>query len=226
MWDRSIISVAIVHIERFFIHAVVGKADDHLWDLKALYASSQRSLRPEIWQLLGKIHHSYPWAVNGDFNCTLQEGEQSSPGGVSDGLVNWVEKSQLIDISYVGQIFTWSHGNLLSSRKSAWLDRVLCDTDWRRTFLEAIVRHLPHSHSDHAPILLYLSGSQPSGLGRHPFKFQAKWLDHKEFAKVVADNWSSGEPLVHSLQKTAEALQQWNKSSFRNIFQRKRRLQR
>src|SRR4051812_19053371 len=91
---------------------------------------------------------------------------------------------------FIGNRFTWCHGTNMESRKAARLDRALgCDA-WRRLFPLPVVHHLSHSHSDHCPLLLDLNGSKSRRLGERPFKFQAAWMHHKEFANWVAEEWS------------------------------------
>lgn len=226
LWDRQEIALTVIHVELHFVHLLVHEANGKIWELTAIYASPQRSLRPALWKQLESIQRSYPWVLIGDFNCTSKEAERSSPGGISDSFVEMLQREGLIDVGYTGPSFTWNYGRDASTRRSARLDRAICDEDWRRQFPEATLRHLPHSYSHHCPILLQTMGVSSAGLGQRPFKFQAAWLAHNEFVKIVQESWSPESTIQENLQQLSLSLQHWNKYTFGNIFQRKRRLTR
>lgn len=97
-----------------------------------------------------------PWLILGDFNCVLHDEERSSRKGASTSFQKWVCHEGLLDLGYAGAAFTWSHDARTSNRRAARLDRALCDDSWRCLFPSTLVRHLPHSHSDHCPLLLEL----------------------------------------------------------------------
>ncbi|CAN0877256.1 LINE-1 retrotransposable element ORF2 protein [Linum grandiflorum] len=86
--------------------------------------------------------------------------------------------------------------------------------------------HLPKLKSDHRPIQVFLDNSNtPIRLDR-PFRFNAAWLSHEDFNRLLGDEWLSGEGLVFSLQEFKNKLIAWNKDIFGNIFKRKRKLER
>lgn len=159
----------------------------------------------------------------GDFNCVLNGDERSSGGGVSTGFVDWVDSSGLVDLGFSGPIFTWNHGVNLMTRRSARLDRALSDVDWRQLFPEASVRHLPHTHSDHCPVLLRLEESEEPRLGSRPFKFQNAWLTHPDFLQWMSREWSCDGNLTSSLKDFSTKLVSWNRVTFGHIFKRKKR---
>lgn len=78
--------------------------------------------------------------------------------GASTCFQSRVATGELIDMGFIGAKYTWSHGNSPEVRKMARPDRALCCADWRRMYPMATVRHLSHSHSDHCPMLVELSG--------------------------------------------------------------------
>lgn len=167
--------------------------------MSAIYASPNRSLRPAIWEQIGAIQHFYPWLLIGDFNCTIRDGERNTPGGVSTGFVDWLHRLSLIDVDYSDPVYTWNHGRSVEIRRSARLDRAFCDDEWRRCFPETSLRHLPHSYSDHCPILLQTSAESSVGVGGRPFRFVAAWMEHKGFAGLVRSTWSNQINVVESL---------------------------
>lgn len=173
LWNREEVNLRVIHVEKHFVHMIVNEGKPTAWILTAVYASPQHHLRPPIWDSIVTIKRDAPWALMGDFNCTLKEGERNKTRGYSRQFLSWVNHMGLIDAGFSGLIFTWNHGHVLESRQSARLDRGLCDGEWRRTFPEASVIHLPHSHSDHSPILLQTSPYDSSETSRRPFRFFA-----------------------------------------------------
>lgn len=180
-------------------------------------------MRNQLWPALDELERGAPWLLLGDFNCVLKGDERSSGTGVSEGFTNWVMKNGLIDLRYTGQKFTLHHGGSVDNIKAARLDRGLCDVEWRRSFSMASVKHLTHSYSDHCPMLLQIIPGLGRRLGDMPFRFHAMWLRHSDFILRMKDNWSCAGNLTKALKEFKLKLKAWKKSTFGNVFQRKRR---
>lgn len=103
----------------------------------------------------------------------------------------------MIELDFVGPRFTWSHGNSVETRRSARLDRALCDEGWRRRFPEAFVKHCAHGYSDHSPVLLQRQPHAVERMGDRPFRFQAAWLTHRQFMEFIKAQW----PIEGSLKQ-------------------------
>lgn len=59
-----------------------------------------------------------------------------------------------------------------------------------------------------------------------PFRFQASWLTHNDFPKVVHKAWQHGNHFVpSSLKQVQKDAQEFNSKTFGNIFKRKRALE-
>lgn len=84
-----------------------------------------------------------------------------------------VSHKGFVDLGYEGAAFMWNHGVSVETRRSAILDRALCDDSWRCLFPSAQVRHLTQSHSDHNPLLPEMEEGGSKRLGARPFKFEA-----------------------------------------------------
>lgn len=134
-----------------------------------------------------------------------------------------MERRRLIDLGFISSKFTCNHGVQRDTRKSAWLDRALCNDVWRRLCPSTVVFHLFHAHSGHSPILLKLDGKKSRRLGDRSFKFQAAWMLHSEFFKWTEKKWARTRELVSSLKRSTKKLQSWNRSTFDNLFRRKQR---
>lgn len=224
LWNRDEVSLRVVYVEKYFIHLIIDEGRRAAWELTAVYASPKHHLRPPIWERIGLIQHKYPWALIGDFNCTLADHERNTVGRMSRSFATWVQSLGLIDAGFIGPIFTWNHGREVDTRRSARLDRLLTDEEWRRLFPEATLTHLPHSHSDHCPILLQTKRNASVGMGRRPFRFLAAWMEHRDFTRVIEENWRTDINVPASLDVLKEALTDWNKNVFGNIFARKKKL--
>lgn len=131
---------------------------------------------------------------------------------------------ELIELEFSGPSHTWACGLSEDTRKSARLDRSLCNADWSTRFSNASVKHLPAIQSDHCPLLISPNGFAPISALNKPFWFQAAWMTHEQFDDFVKNKWSNEIPLVPFLKTFSHELQSWNKEVFHNIFQKKREL--
>lgn len=197
------------------------------WMLTCLYASPCKTSRQELWDYLTALHavHQLPWLVIGDFNEIIAyEDKNGGPyTGKFGGLRSWVHNDAMLDLGFQGAVFTWSNGKVKEI-----LDRGFCNADWRLNFPEAKVVHLPRIRSDHCPVLVQLQPSLGAARTNPPFRFQAMWMQHKDYYAFVNEAWSkSTEPIEHKIASLASELTTWNKQVFGNIliiFKQKRRL--
>lgn len=131
----------------------------------------------------------------------------------------------LMDLGSTGLFFTWTRTAIGEPPISKWLDRALADCNWRTQFPEAYVEVLFRHHSDHSPLLLRCKGDVPDREKR-PFPFQAAWLTHEDFPRVVQKAWQQGNHIIpHSLSRVQKDAQEFNSKTFGNIFKRKRSLE-
>lgn len=59
-------------------------------------------------------------------------------------------------------------------------------------------------------------------IGVRPFRFEAAWLTHCNFAKFTEDNWEKGRPLHEATKIFTGKLILWNKEIFGNIKRKER----
>lgn len=152
-----------------------------------VYANTSPSKRRWSWSELDMIETRNPWLFIGDFNCTLSDEERSSFGGSSNSFLRWTHDNDLIDLGFVRLCFTWNHGRSIDTRRSARLDRALCNDEGQRRYPKAGVKH-PHFYSNHCPLLLQLNGYFRNNLGSRPFCFEATRMTHGYFKKMLAKN--------------------------------------
>ena len=75
-----------------------------------------------------------PWLIAGDFNV-ITSLKQCCGGNFSNYsrkamlISDFIAKSSLVDISYIGNPFTWCNGQVGFARRWARLDRFLANTN-------------------------------------------------------------------------------------------------
>lgn len=145
-------------------------------------------------------------------------------GYASERFLEWSNDEEMVDVGFSGPMFTWNHGNYAAQKRSARLDRALCDEAWRCLFPEASITHCAHAYSDHSPLLLNTDDRLGVRLGERPFRFQSAWLMHGNFKEFVRANWPRDGRLSEQLVQFATSLRQWNKEEFGHIIWTKNRL--
>nr|GMD60351.1 uncharacterized protein LOC109181278 [Ipomoea batatas] len=77
------------------------------------------------------------------FSGVLHQDETSNYSAFSaqrcSDFAEWIDNDGLVDMGFSGPKYTWSRGNEVGLSKSARLDRVLCNTEWRTAFSAANV---------------------------------------------------------------------------------------
>jgi len=195
-----------------------------------IYASPNPTLRPNLWSHLVNFNRSIdaPWMLIGDFNETLLPSDQR--GGIfhsnrAVSFSNFMTTCNLLDLTTTGGRFTWHRNNNGIHILSKKLDRGLANIDWRMSFPEAFVEVLCRLHSDHNPLLLRFGGL-PLARGPRPFRFEAAWIDHSDYAKLVQNSWHlPNNNITAALTKVKESFIIFNHEVFDNIFQRKKHIE-
>lgn len=97
------------------------------------------------------------------------------------------------------------------------LDRGLCNTEWKRLFPRARVRHLAAHNSDQSATVLdtHLDLSK----GSKPFKFEAMWVRDESSKEVVQHAWdfqvqgSHHYRLAKKFHQVQKDILHWNRNS-------------
>lgn len=176
----------------------------------------------QLWENLGRIVEmvNEPWIMSGDFNVILRSKERKV--GLESRRVGYNQFNSFmfdhgfLDIRFHGPCFTWNRGNLFQR-----LDRSLCNDLWQSFAPNSMVKHLHKLKSDHHPNLLLTDNAQMERADRQ-FRFLASWFMHPEFKDVVTESWQGDEGIARKLEHFTQAIQNWNKIVFGNIFARKR----
>ncbi|KAA3462419.1 non-ltr retroelement reverse transcriptase [Gossypium australe] len=171
--------------------------------------------RNSAWSLLKRLGQecNYPWLVARDFNEILFSFEKND--GVPrdqkrmDAFRETLEECQLMDIGYSGVWFTWERGNLPKTNIRERLDRGVANEEWLLLFPMVNIQHLPHSTSDHCPVLINTDNSYIS-TGHRRFHFEAWWTMEESFEGMIREFWeSSTAPLVEKLIQLQVRLKEW-----------------
>ncbi|XP_038688673.1 uncharacterized protein LOC119987842 [Tripterygium wilfordii] len=221
--------IEVVHTHPQFVHLCVNGDGARNWFLTVVYGSPNATLRKMLWQDLRKeeIGITAPWLLAGDFNSVVSSDEVSSNRHQVHkrcaGFVNWIFDQGLIDMGFSGPIYTWSRGSRECILKGTRLDRAICSGGWKEMFPTASIVHLPKHHSDHSPILIRFQEQDCDNCIKS-FRFQAAWLTHPDFQRLVRQVWDGGQSVLENNSNIATALTGWNRNTFGNIYHRKKRL--
>ncbi|XP_021768184.1 uncharacterized protein LOC110732536 [Chenopodium quinoa] len=164
------------------------------WYFSAIYASPDPMKRKDSWEELKKfvVTHNKPWLLAGDFNDTRFPSERNKSchetNRRSSMFNNWIEEMDLLKVEFAGAAHTWARGRTPETRKSARLDRGLCNDEWAMRFKKASMKHLPAIQSDHCPIFISLNGFSPLQAIHRPFRFQATWMTHEKLKSLWRAN--------------------------------------
>ncbi|XP_031116716.1 uncharacterized protein LOC116020380 [Ipomoea triloba] len=225
---KEVIHLDIVITHPQFVLLKVHNSNSEPWFLSVIYGSPNGPLRKKLFEDLSqhRIGFEGPWLSVGDYNSVINRDETSNTNTFSfarcAGFQDWIFREGLVDLGYDGSKFTWMRGLNSSSFKGARLDRALGNIDWKNRFPNVEVIHLPMLNSDHTPLLIRLSGTPPNNCNKI-FRFSAAWCTHPDYQRCVKQSWSDSKSLGENIKSTTTQLESWNKSTFGNIFQRKRR---
>ncbi|XP_016669937.1 uncharacterized protein [Gossypium hirsutum] len=213
---RDDVTISLRSFSKRHIDVIIEDTDEgNRWRFTGFYGSTYMQGRNESWDLLKNLRNAeeLPWFVCGDFNEIMYGHEKR--GGLPreerhmDAFRTLLTDCHLVDVGYIGNWFTWKRGNLPETNIQERLDRGVTNEDWLSLFLDAIIQHLPHSFSDHCPLLINKK-REDNERPKRSFKFEAWWVLEESFAEEVRYIWdnSTGE-LVQKLEKVSIGLTRW-----------------
>jgi exonuclease III len=200
---------------------------DKLFDISAVYASTNYLKRRKLWNSLNSLQtqHVLPWCFLGDFNVIL--GAHEHRGRFSPARLpmvefqEWTDSFNLFHLPTRGAEFTWNNGRGGSRYTEKRLDRAVCNQLWLDNCCVTSVSTLIKHKSDHYPLLLDFQLTSTSFVSN--FKFMRMWSLHPDCRNLILDSWNIvvvGCPmfiLSEKLKMLKDKLKVWNKSCFENV---------
>lgn len=232
MWDAHSVKVRIISCTAQLMNVAILSNNRIEWLLTLVYASPKLLSRVSLYEYLEsmKDHMTVPWLLLGDFNEVIRQedkrGGREVRGHSVDRMRHMIEVCQLLEVDFTGPRFTWTNGqsgNLLIEKR---LDQGWANEDWFSKFCKAHVQHLPRINSDHHPLLLDLSDTGHHRLPKRSFKFQACWMEHRDFATFMENAWQesmAGSTYCETVRIFTEKMECWRKNIFGSLTQRRKR---
>ncbi|XP_017604730.1 uncharacterized protein LOC108451567 [Gossypium arboreum] len=127
-------------------------------------------------------------------------------------------------MGFIGNWFTWERGNLPETNIQEQLERGVANKEWFHLFPKFQLQHLPHTFSDHCPLLVK---SEEENIERtyKSFKFEAWWVLEDSFFSEVKKIWEhSEEDLLSKLDSMKRGLKRWASQIRYNRKERKKML--
>ncbi|XP_075633948.1 uncharacterized protein LOC142606496 [Castanea sativa] len=218
--------VTVEDSHRFFIDVTLNKNKESEWRFTGFYGEPETHRRMEAWNKLRGLNNKEgnPWLCAGDFNEICRQDEKL--GGAlrnhnqMQQFRDVIDECGFIDLGFEGSKFTWSKhftdGHLVWER----LDRGLGNSEFLIRFPGTRVSHLSCMSSDHAPLLIDLTGLE-SPPRKKVFRFEEMWLSNTRCGEIVEAVWRNGEDddTMKKIEKCSKALEEWGKNEFGSIRQ-------
>ncbi|KAJ6802076.1 uncharacterized protein M6B38_195125 [Iris pallida] len=229
-WDSSLTtSVVADHAQVVTLTLVHTRLREQVM-LSIVHGGRTTQLTRSLWEELLRVRNSFPslpLISTRNFNAISSSVEKSGsllPSSRSMREFNhFVGEANPTAIPFHGRA---SHLDELpegQNRQLSRLDRALANPQWYDLVHSSEESHLNRFKFDHSPLLLEIIIDQPRI--KKSFRYLNCWSSHIEFLEIVETTWTSvnhSKPLkrVAFRLKTAQnALSQWSRHSFRDIFQ-------
>lgn len=128
----------------------------------------------------------------------------------------FVDRLQLIDISFKGPPTTWNNRREGIYNIRERLDRCLATHQWLLHYPTATVQHLEDLGSDHRP--LWVTFKPPYAKAKQYFKFDQRWAENESISKIIKDAWISNSSrrnlftVASSLKNVRHTIVDWHKN--------------
>ncbi|KAJ1424507.1 Endonuclease/exonuclease/phosphatase superfamily [Sesbania bispinosa] len=224
LWKEDICSIQILQSHSQFIHARVIPNDGSTeWFLTCVYGSPRQIDREALWcnlELLASLS-SEAWMVVGDLNAYVSNAEKS--GGAPPNVRSMSRFRDTLQV-WASWILVLLVPLLLGSGvmlKNGWIE--LSAMLLGGSCSQKLVSHLPSFCSDHKVLCIDTSPVHNLSVS-YSFKFLASWLEDNSFKNVVLESWGDNRNWRDAVLIFQRDVMEWNKQSFGNIFQKKRRV--
>ncbi|XP_043697333.1 uncharacterized protein LOC122648146 [Telopea speciosissima] len=142
----------------------------------------------------------------------------------TEDLTSFIYDSDLVDLKWKGELFTWNNRQEGSSRVCCKLDRALVNLHWMDTLRSSEATFLPPGLSDHSPAVVSIL--ERMNFGPKLFRFFEAWIGREGFEEVVTRGWDCPvnmklNPMLRfaaHLKNVKAELKKWNKDSIGDVF--------
>ncbi|XP_075098919.1 uncharacterized protein LOC142175818 [Nicotiana tabacum] len=201
------ISVRDTDDQQITIKVANGTGNKNIW-IKTVYAKCTTVERKDLWDAIDNLNMVIdgPRCIGGDFNVIWDSNEKvgGKPHRAYKSLdfINCLNNCGMIDIGYIGSIYTWCNNKIPGKRIWKRLDRVFVNNDWDHIFQNNTVKHLPRIGSDHRPLLIQISGN-PMWRLQSKLKLLTRRLSEwsREFVKDINEHVANWEAEMHALEE-------------------------
>eukprot|EP00253_Pinus_taeda_P026964 PITA_26964 len=228
LWDSRAMVLNNFHAHRNFLQAtfhILGTNQHGL--LTNVHFPQETHRKSEILNSISALNQNRPlplWIGRGDFNMITRLDERrggrrrsSHEGSL---LKDFIQNNWLINLPSNNGVFTWNNTQGGSLQIASWFDRFLLSNNAIHFGGDFAASILPFTGSDHWPISLHWS--RPGNNIRRPFRFEAFWMTHPDFHKLINIEWKSLRPPLGSkmfqfqqkLKHLKSKIEHWNRTSF------------
>lgn len=164
-------------------------------------------------------------ASRGDFNDIFSANDKFGGNPInhrrSNTLWNNINKCNLLDLGYKGCKYALTN-NRKKSRGLIMerLDRIFVNNSWLSLFSNAMVIHLPRTHSNHSPLLVQLSPKNVN-FNNKSFRLETIKCRHPDFINIVKQCWSN-DNLTDAQIAFRDIVLNWKNETFGDIFKKKK----
>ncbi|XP_026457292.1 uncharacterized protein LOC113358007 [Papaver somniferum] len=228
-WNPLNFSINLLHSASQAIFLEVTTCRNLKFVVTFVYGDNDNTNRVAIWNDLIAFSGGYdlPWVVLGDFNEILNFNERIGSNSSSSHISSMnhfnhcVEISQLFDLPFSGDFYTWSNKLIDPGRIMSKIDRVLANIEWTSVFTQSKDDFLAPGISDHSSMVVSVYEKRLHG--PPPFRFFNYLTNEPDFLDIVRSVWEekvNGNPmfiLVSKLKKVKKRLITLRRERFVNV---------
>jgi exonuclease III len=191
LWNDEILLDIQNFSHRHICGVIKNLNGEALWKFTGFYGHPDVSKRVEAWALIKYLAQmdSFPWVCIGDFNEVLTTSEKWGGSGRANSQMaafrQTLESCKLTNLGYRGPKFTWSNCQEGSNFIKERLDREVANAKWMDLFPNSEILVEAILCSDHAPLILCLSGLGGGERRRRRFRYEESWLKEEGYAENV-----------------------------------------
>ncbi|MCH81856.1 hypothetical protein A2U01_0002649, partial [Trifolium medium] len=140
LWNPCTIDLNIINEDFNYINMQINY-NNITWRATGLYGFPQNQnkfLTCNLIDELARADQNPNWLLFGDFNIILSNEEKLGGNAIDPNLITifrtTINRCNLQDLGYIGEIFTWNNRQESHNHIKARLDRFLASADWIHSF--------------------------------------------------------------------------------------------